>query len=335
MEKDNIKELVTPREFGYYIYDAALFPNDTINGLKESLEYINIFYKADGTYLYELNEQNDFVDAFLSENNYVDNNMLTIIINEGKNHIRNSEYVLVNARKENANHIFVPIISKTGKEYVLAVYNAMAEIKDKNDPFIAVIKRVISVVSSHFEEYKAISKRAYEDELTGLYNRNEYIEEMKRLDKLPDKYVFAIFDLFRLKYINDTYNHKTGDDYIIKSAEILKKFFPEYYTIQNPDGSSRRVDTGNKIFKIGGDEFVVISRNSNIEMAGVKAQMASQEVKELDLGVEDQMQLGMNYGLSAREYMEPSNEIYQRADEELKNDKAAYYKALGVERRKQ
>ena len=211
----------------------------------------------------------------------------------------------------------------------------MAEIKDKNDPFIAVIKRVISVVSSHFEEYKAILKRAYEDELTGLYNRNEYIEEMKRLDKLPDKYVFAIFDLFRLKYINDTYNHKTGDDYIIKSAEILKKFFPEYYTIQNPDGSSRRVDTGNKIFKIGGDEFVVISRNSNIEMAGVKAQMASQEVKDLDLGVEDQMQLGMNYGLSAREYMEPSNEIYQRADEELKKDKAAYYKALGVERRKQ
>ena len=70
-------------------------------------------------------------------------------------------------------------------------------------------------------------------------------------------------------------------------------------------------------------------------MAGVKAQMASQEVKDLDLGVEDQMQLGMNYGLSAREYMEPSNEIYQRADEELKKDKAAYYKALGVERRKQ
>ena len=54
------------------------------------------------------------------------------------------------------------------------------------------------------------------------------------------RFALFVFDLNDLKLINDTYGHETGDQYILKSCELVKKYFP-----------------GNIVYRFGGDEFIV------------------------------------------------------------------------------
>ena len=46
------------------------------------------------------------------------------------------------------------------------------------------------------------------DLLTGLDNRNSYEIRINGIDESNDNLVFGLFDLFRLKYVNDNYSHK-------------------------------------------------------------------------------------------------------------------------------
>ncbi len=100
-------------------------------------------------------------------------------------------------------------------------------------------------------------KKAYIDELTGVYNRN-YLEEV-----LPEinlqKYVVALFDIDYFKKINDTYGHKAGDEILKKFAKILKNSFREDEDV---------------IVRYGGEEFLVLikkdRRNSLSVLNAVK-----------------------------------------------------------------
>ncbi len=56
-----------------------------------------------------------------------------------------------------------------------------------------------------------------------------------------------IGDLDNLKFINDSYGHQIGDNYLIKAAQILKK------VLRSEDIVSR----------IGGDEFAIILPNTD------------------------------------------------------------------------
>lgn len=81
------------------------------------------------------------------------------------------------------------------------------------------------------------------DQLTNLNNRRAY-DDM--IDVLPDKVdAGALFcDANRLKYTNDKFGHKAGDALLINFAGILTDYFDR--------------DT---VFRISGDEFVVLLRN--------------------------------------------------------------------------
>ncbi|MFO7876844.1 MAG: diguanylate cyclase [Desulfovermiculus sp.] len=81
------------------------------------------------------------------------------------------------------------------------------------------------------------------DSLTGVYNRNFFEEEMRRLSdgrNLPMGLI--VCDINGLKLINDTKGHEEGDDLLRSCAEILCASF-------------RKSDI---IARIGGDEFVVL-----------------------------------------------------------------------------
>jgi len=65
---------------------------------------------------------------------------------------------------------------------------------------------------------------SFHDNLTGLYNRAYFDEELKRLDtkrQLPLSIIMA--DVNGLKLINYAFGHKKGDLALIKCAEIFKK----------------------------------------------------------------------------------------------------------------
>lgn len=84
---------------------------------------------------------------------------------------------------------------------------------------------------------------SFHDQLTGLYNRRFFEEELKRLDterNLPLS--LAMIDVNGLKLINDAFGHKAGDEMLKKVAETVKK-------------ECRADDI---IARIGGDEFVIL-----------------------------------------------------------------------------
>ncbi|TDX38300.1 PAS domain S-box-containing protein/diguanylate cyclase (GGDEF)-like protein [Halanaerobium congolense] len=107
----------------------------------------------------------------------------------------------------------------------------------------------IRIVGVHIDidrEKRAAAEIEYlsnHDELTGLYNRRYFNEELKRLSN-SRKYPISIIvgDMNGLKDINDNYGHSMGDRYIKRTAEAIKS----------------SVRTEDVVARIGGDEFAII-----------------------------------------------------------------------------
>ena len=84
---------------------------------------------------------------------------------------------------------------------------------------------------------------SFHDNVTGLYNRAYFEEEVRRLDterSLPVSFIMG--DLNNLKLVNDTFGHNEGDRLLRRIAEIIAETCRE----------------GDIIARWGGDEFVVI-----------------------------------------------------------------------------
>jgi len=117
------------------------------------------------------------------------------------------------------------------------------------DPIISDDKVVIGGIGI-FEDISEKKKKqeeilylSYRDQLTGLYNRRFYEEELKRLDikiNLPMTIVMA--DVNGLKLINDSFGHVLGDELLKKVAEVIKN-------------GCRSDDI---VARLGGDEFIII-----------------------------------------------------------------------------
>ena len=98
-------------------------------------------------------------------------------------------------------------------------------------------------ISDKMKRQEEILYLSYCDQLTGLYNRRFYEEELRRLDvkrNLPITLVMA--DVNGLKLINDSFGHALGDILLKKVAEVIKM-------------GCRKDDI---VARLGGDEFVVI-----------------------------------------------------------------------------
>ena len=94
---------------------------------------------------------------------------------------------------------------------------------------------------------------ARRDGMTGALNKFAYLEKETEINKLIAKnnnlnFAAIIFDINGLKQINDTYGHIAGDDYIKAAYDMINNIF-----IKSP------------VFRIGGDEFVVIIENEEFK----------------------------------------------------------------------
>lgn len=103
----------------------------------------------------------------------------------------------------------------------------------------------------HVNEVKRLKKKAFRDQLTGLYNRRAWEELINKEEERCKRYghTAAVFfiDINNLKEVNDNLGHVVGDQLIKRTADIL-------------------IDTirGNDIVaRLGGDEFVILSSENN------------------------------------------------------------------------
>ena len=84
------------------------------------------------------------------------------------------------------------------------------------------------------------------DELTGLHNRRGFIslaeQHLKLTSRQGVRSTLIFIDVDNLKYINDNFGHREGDDALQQIAGLLRECFRE----------------ADIIGRLGGDEFCVL-----------------------------------------------------------------------------
>lgn len=132
------------------------------------------------------------------------------------------------------------LISKQNKK--LLVEYSVSPIKNNLNQIQGTVL-VFRDYSEKKEKLDKISNLSYFDQLTQVYNRRFYEEELDRLntkENLP--LTIALFDLNGLKLINDAFGHEAGDKALQIVANAMQK-------------SCRKNDV---VARIGGDEFVML-----------------------------------------------------------------------------
>ena len=153
--------------------------------------------------------------------------------------------------------------------------------------------------SMHNRNVKRLSFKAYHDELTGLYNRAGYDLIIQNLD--TEDTAFLLIDTDKFKQINDINGHDVGDRVLRKVADTLKNCFrPADY-----------------VFRIGGDEFVVL-------MTGVGGNMSRLVGEKVDLinnllsdGSDGLPPISLSVGVAMCNSELDFAELYKQADEAL------------------
>lgn len=155
-----------------------------------------------------------------------------------------------------------------------------------------------------YNAYKQIEEQSMTDELTKLYNRKafniriaEMLAEFKRY-----KSIFSVImlDIDRFKSINDTYGHDVGDAVLSSLGKMLK-------------ASVRENDYA---FRLGGEEFLVILSNTDIDAAVVVAEHIREKI-ERDLNVIDGRVITSSFGVCEVNAEDTVLTIYKRADSNL------------------
>ena len=229
--------------------------------------------------------------------------------------------------------LIIPLFSHKEK-YIVAIKDSAIKNLSQDIGFISVFTDSMNTILNQMEYCDELKKKSNIDELTGLNNRNSYQDAVINLDNNNEPFVLVVFDLFRLKFINDNYSYALGDEYIIKAAEILKKYFPKYITYYDEDGMVKKKPTGSCIYRYGGDEFVLINKKEPLDEIINKIAMVCHEGMNIDLNMGEELKLGINYGIAIRGKGESVKDVSINAGDEMKKDKTKMYKLYGLERRK-
>lgn len=169
--------------------------------------------------------------------------------------------------------------------------------------------RFLMMTSRELAEAKGdvqrMSDLAQKDALTGIRNRTAYEKEIEKTERElavgRDEFGIAMIDLNFLKRLNDTYGHEQGNEAIKKLCFIVCHVFEH-----------------SPVFRIGGDEFVVVLkgddfRNRDALLLEFNGQLARLQA-EADLQPWERVSAAVGIAAYDKTVDSSANDVVKRAD---------------------
>lgn len=159
------------------------------------------------------------------------------------------------------------LLHKDGHEVPVAATLSKKEHEDQT-LIIAIIKN-IEKLDDHI---RSLEKKASIDPLTQTENRSEFEEFCRRINlhmlrKSDLSFCVMLLDIDNFKAINDSHGHKIGDIVLTQFSQVVKQ------TLRD----------GDRLFRTGGEEFVVVSANVLPEDALAFGERIRKAVEELEI----------------------------------------------------
>lgn len=190
------------------------------------------------------------------------------------------------------------------------LWGVASPLLDSNGNMIGAIESIRDITSKKNLEEKLLHL-SFHDNLTELYNRAYFKEELARLDKsrlLPISILIA--DVNGLKLVNDAFGHMKGDELLVLASNTLKK-------------CCRSEDI---IARWGGDEFIVLLTKTNTKQVQSVSDRINRECeKTLNLKFPLSLALGTATKMKLNESI---NDILKKAEEKMYKHKLLEAKSV-------
>ena len=180
--------------------------------------------------------------------------------------------------------------------------------------FINLLKREKDIEEKYEKEKLLYISNT--DELTRCFNRHAYEERINNLD-LREEWIYISMDLNNLKHTNDSLGHAAGDELICAAADCMRENFGKY---------------GN-VYRIGGDEFVVIITGNTKEFQSI-IESFDRRVAQWHGKLVDSMTISWGYVFSSEKEWDNIYDIAKEADERMYKNKERYYQESKIVRRR-
>lgn len=230
-------------------------------GINNLLATVNGYFQADRTYVFEIDPDRDvLINTFeyicgqevSAQMDNLQEVPVSVIKVWMQNFRQGRSYYMSDLEQERGQPSYemlkaqqvwrllaVPLMKGGAMVGFLGVDNPRAHYDDAT--LLASIQFFVTNSLDRKKQQAYLEKLSYRDMLTGLYNRNRYIERLEAYKQVQDQQIGAIYiDLNGLKKVNDEQGHRAGDELIVRAAGTIAGIFAE------------------DAYRVGGDEFVVI-----------------------------------------------------------------------------
>lgn len=149
--------------------------------------------------------------------------------------------------------------------------------------------------------------KAFRD-ITGVHNKTSLEKLILELNNRPSTFGIGVmmFDLNDLKYVNDTYGHEKGDEFIQSFSYCL----------------TRILDSDSFLARYGGDEFIIIQQNTSEASLRQMARKLNSLVQEYNSRTTLPLSYAIGYEVSYQNHYFMMQDLINAADQKMYQDKA-------------
>ena len=210
--------------------------------------------------------------------------------------------------------IVSPLKKLTDASIQLARGDYDIEITPSNTREIQLLSTAFENMAMNLREHEKLQHLlAYRDPLTGLRNTNSYkdwVNDFNKKIKTQDSaFGVVMLDLNYLKEANDTYGHNVGNTLIVSTARMISDAFKR-----------------SPVFRIGGDEFVVILQNRDLEEREALFTKFETDCESTVIEADDitlPISIAKGFSLFDPTTDTEFSDVFDRADEEMYANKKA------------